>query len=167
METLRHVTEGKQHPAVEAFQNDRCGPRATRGLLEVCLNFMLYYVKMEIRVAVLVEAVHCSPKCSFCSCSLAFGFSAGGLLFPYYIGVISGLDDLGITASGKTNIAGASAGSLIAGCYHAGIPIKGIMEATMELVAMVRPVIRTCETLATSRLNNLHENHVHAHESRG
>ena len=69
--------------------------------------------------------------------------------------MISGLDDLGITASGKTNIAGASAGSLIAGCYHAGIPIKGIMEATMELVAMVRPALRTWGKLATFMLNNV------------
>ena len=27
---------------------------------------------------------------------LAFGFSAGGLLFPYYIGVIEQLEDLGV-----------------------------------------------------------------------
>lgn len=72
-----------------------------------------------------------------CSCSLAFGFSAGGLLFPYYIGIMSGLDDLGITRAGGTHLAGASAGSLIAGCYHAGIPVSGIMDATMELIAMV------------------------------
>ena len=28
--------------------------------------------------------------------SLGFGFSAGGLLYPYYIGVVQGLDELGI-----------------------------------------------------------------------
>ena len=27
---------------------------------------------------------------------LAFGFSAGGLLFPYYIGVVEQLEDLGV-----------------------------------------------------------------------
>lgn len=76
-------------------------------------------------------------------CSLAFGFSAGGLLFPYYIGIMSALDDLGISAVGQMHLAGASAGSLIAGCYHAGIPVSGIMEATMELIAMVRLVMAT------------------------
>jgi hypothetical protein len=83
-------------------------------------------------------------------CSLAFGFSAGGLLFPYYIGIISGLDDLSITSPGKTNIAGASAGSLIAGCYHAGIPVSGIMEATMELITMVCTAIDSCIMLLCS-----------------
>ena len=32
--------------------------------------------------------------------ALGFGFSAGGLLFPYYIGVMYGLHDLGVMTGG-------------------------------------------------------------------
>lgn len=47
---------------------------------------------------------------------LAFGFSAGGLLFPYFIGITSAFRDKGIILQDSTNlrIAGASAGSLVA-----------------------------------------------------
>lgn len=59
-------------------------------------------------------------------------------MFPYYIGIVSGLHDLGIISPGTTQLSGASAGSLIAGCYNAGIPADKIMDATMELVFLVR-----------------------------
>eukprot|EP00892_Ulva_mutabilis_P006036 jgi/Ulvmu1/3804/UM018_0014.1 len=92
LETLQHVANGKEHPAVVAFRNER----------------------------------------------LALGFSAGGLMFPYYIGIISSLSDLGIIQQSKTPIAGASAGSLIAACFHAGLPPGSLMEATLELAAALR-----------------------------
>lgn len=53
-------------------------------------------------------------------CSLGLGFSAGGLLLPYYIGVVQGLHELNIITP-RTQIAGASAGSLIAAGYNAGM----------------------------------------------
>ena len=34
--------------------------------------------------------------------SLGFGFSAGGMLFPYYIGVVEALEELGILTGKKT-----------------------------------------------------------------
>jgi predicted acylesterase/phospholipase RssA len=64
--------------------------------------------------------------------ALGFGFSAGGLLFSYYIGVIFGLHDLGIVTR-DTKLAGASAGSLIAACYHSGLPEDLITKACFTL----------------------------------
>lgn len=64
--------------------------------------------------------------------ALGFGFSAGGLLFSYYIGVVYGLHDLGIVTR-ETKLAGASAGSLIAACYHSGLPEDLVTEACFTL----------------------------------
>mmetsp|Transcript_6088 Transcript_6088/g.17432 ORF Transcript_6088/g.17432 Transcript_6088/m.17432 type:complete len:512 (+) Transcript_6088:157-1692(+) len=63
---------------------------------------------------------------------LSFGFSAGGLLFSYYIGVVFALHDLGIITR-ETKIGGASAGSLIAACYHSGLSQELITSACFEL----------------------------------
>ena len=50
---------------------------------------------------------------------LSFGFSAGGLLFPYFIGVIKGLTERNVLGGeNQIEIAGASAGSLVAACYY-------------------------------------------------
>lgn len=59
-------------------------------------------------------------------------------MFPYYIGIISSLSDLGIIQQSKTPLAGASAGSLIAACFHAGLPAAELMDATLELAASLR-----------------------------
>lgn len=59
-------------------------------------------------------------------------------MFPYYIGIISSLSDLGIIKQSKTPLAGASAGSLIGACFHAGLPAAQLMEATLELAASLR-----------------------------
>lgn len=69
--------------------------------------------------------------------SLGFGFSAGGMLFPYYIGVVEALEELGIITE-NTKLGGASAGSLIAACYHSGIGTKAATEACMTLAAELR-----------------------------
>jgi hypothetical protein len=47
------------------------------------------------------------------------GFSAGGLLFPYYVGVTEGLADAGVLDD-STQLAGASAGALIAAAVAPG-----------------------------------------------
>lgn len=64
--------------------------------------------------------------------SLSFGFSAGGLLFSYYIGVVFGLHDLGVITR-DTQIGGSSAGSLIAACYHSGLPQDVIIANCAKL----------------------------------
>lgn len=69
--------------------------------------------------------------------SLGFGFSAGGMLFPYYIGVVEALEELGIMTE-DTKIGGASAGSLIAACYHSGIGTKAATDACLLLAAELR-----------------------------
>lgn len=69
---------------------------------------------------------------------LGFGFSAGGLLFPYFVGVVSSLASAGIVTPSVTPLAGASAGSLIAGCFHAGLSKDKIMAACLELAFDLR-----------------------------
>lgn len=63
---------------------------------------------------------------------LSFGFSAGGLLFPYFLGVISELEELGIVTE-STHLAGASAGSLIVACHRSGLDRNTILNACLEL----------------------------------
>jgi hypothetical protein len=73
--------------------------------------------------------------------TLGFGFSAGGLLFPYYVGVVKALHDLGILGP-NVPVAGASAGSLIAACYKSGLHADDILAATLLLA-------RDCRTGGT------------------
>ena len=68
---------------------------------------------------------------------IGFGFSAGGLLFPYYVGLVSGLMDQGVMVD-STKVAGASAGSLIAALSKSGVSEDVLVEATLELAANLR-----------------------------
>ncbi len=52
--------------------------------------------------------------------------------FPYYIGVVGKLTSLRIMTP-ETPVAGASAGSLIAACHHAGLTEKQVTEACWVL----------------------------------
>eukprot|EP00210_Caulerpa_lentillifera_P008685 g8284.t1 len=63
---------------------------------------------------------------------IGFGFSAGGLLFPYFIGVASCLNDHGILTR-DTKMAGSSAGSLISAFYHAGMSPEELMEGCLRV----------------------------------
>lgn len=74
---------------------------------------------------------------AFLNDSLSFGFSAGGLLFSYYIGVVFGLHDLGVITR-DTRLGGASAGSLIAACYHSGLPQEVIIANCARLATDCR-----------------------------
>mmetsp|Transcript_45584 Transcript_45584/g.87167 ORF Transcript_45584/g.87167 Transcript_45584/m.87167 type:complete len:396 (+) Transcript_45584:399-1586(+) len=65
--------------------------------------------------------------------SVGFGFSAGGMLFPYYIGVVEMLEQLGHIKRG-TPMAGSSAGALIVAAFNAGVPLSVIARQTMELM---------------------------------
>ena len=61
--------------------------------------------------------------------ALSLGFSAGGLLFPYYVGVLKQLRDDGIVDD-RNRIAGASAGSLAAAVFHCGLTSEEVIEST-------------------------------------
>ncbi len=69
--------------------------------------------------------------------STSLPFPAGGLLFPYMLGVCSQLQELGILTE-ATPVAGASAGSIVAVCSKSGLSTQLLTEALMDL-AVVRP----------------------------
>lgn len=60
--------------------------------------------------------------------TLGVGFSAGGLLFPYYCGVSAELIESNVIRD-HTPIAGASAGSLIAACTRSGLTMGEVLDA--------------------------------------
>jgi Patatin-like phospholipase len=80
----------------------------------------------------MVAAETACVRSAFLAGSLAFGFSAGGLLFPYYLGVAEALQDAGVLRE-ETPVAGASAGSLIAACLKSGLPLHEITTAMFDL----------------------------------
>ena len=88
-----------------------------------------------------------SPSASLLACaakgSQQLGKQLSDLLFPrrfpYYIGVVGKLTSLRIMTP-KTPVAGASAGSLIAACHHAGLTEKQV----------------TCQCILTQSDNNCH-----------
>jgi hypothetical protein len=59
-------------------------------------------------------------------------YAAGGLLFPYYVGVVHQLRCLGVLTD-ATPVAGASAGSLIATCSKMGLSHSQLVESTLRL----------------------------------
>jgi predicted acylesterase/phospholipase RssA len=69
--------------------------------------------------------------------SVGVGFSAGGLLFPYYVGVSEALRSAGVLTD-ATHVAGASAGSLIAAAIVARVPTPVLLDALHELSAELR-----------------------------
>lgn len=66
--------------------------------------------------------------------NLSFGFSAGGCLFGYYLGVSGALMDAGIINPSTTKLGGASAGSLIAACVGSGMSLEQVTEQTLRLM---------------------------------
>ena len=73
--------------------------------------------------------------------SLGFGFSGGGFLFPYFIGVADALVTFGVIGP-TTPVAGASAGSLIAAAVAAGIPTGRLVQAMLDLAHRCREIGR-------------------------
>lgn len=69
--------------------------------------------------------------------TLSFGFSAGGCLFPYFIGVSGSLIDKGVLKD-ETPIAGSSAGALVAATIKSGMPLDQITEQCMKLMHDLR-----------------------------
>lgn len=68
---------------------------------------------------------------------LAFGFAAGGLLFPCYLGATAELQAAGVLRE-ETSVAGASAGSIIAVCLKSGLSLEAITAVMFDLVADCR-----------------------------
>jgi hypothetical protein len=68
---------------------------------------------------------------------LGVGFSAGGLLFPYYVGVVEALRDAQLLTD-DTQLAGASAGSLIAAVVATKMDLSDVMEVLRTFSADLR-----------------------------
>ncbi|KAF8064606.1 HEBP2 [Scenedesmus sp. PABB004] len=68
---------------------------------------------------------------AFINGSLGFAFSAGGLVFPYYVGLVSRLVDAGVL-SRPSQLAGSSAGSLIAASFNAGLDMATVERSMIE-----------------------------------
>ncbi|GAB4816375.1 hypothetical protein N2152v2_003421 [Parachlorella kessleri] len=68
---------------------------------------------------------------------LSFGFSGGGTLYPYYIGVVGALRDGGVLAD-WTKVGGASAGSLIAAVHQCGMELDFVVEQCMRFMHELR-----------------------------
>lgn len=69
--------------------------------------------------------------------TLSFGFSAGGCLFPYFIGVASALRDANILTD-TTQLAGASAGSLVSACIKSGMTLDQITDLCLKMMHDLR-----------------------------
>lgn len=69
--------------------------------------------------------------------TLSFGFSAGGCLFPYYIGCAGALMDGGVLTD-RVKLGGASAGSLLAACIKSGMPLDDVVEQNLRLMGDLR-----------------------------
>lgn len=68
---------------------------------------------------------------------LGFAFSGGGFLAPYHIGVADSLERCGVLKR-DSPLGGASAGSLVAATFRAGMPIESMMSEFLVLAADLR-----------------------------
>lgn len=69
---------------------------------------------------------------------LGYGFSAGGFLYPYHLGVLWELKEMGVLRD-KALLAGASAGSLAVAVYNCGIDVP---DATAHLLDFAKEMRR-------------------------
>ena len=60
---------------------------------------------------------------------LGFSFSGGGFLLPYFVGVVKALQSLGLMGP-TTQVAGSSAGSLIAASVSSGVHMDTVSSTT-------------------------------------
>ncbi|KAG2433513.1 hypothetical protein HYH02_012631 [Chlamydomonas schloesseri] len=70
--------------------------------------------------------------------TLGFGFSAGGFLYPYHLGVLWELHELNILKDYKVQMAGASAGSLAVATYNCGLEPEKATQALHEFAENCR-----------------------------
>eukprot|EP00193_Tetraselmis_chui_P019547 CAMPEP_0177775074 /NCGR_PEP_ID=MMETSP0491_2-20121128/13883_1 /TAXON_ID=63592 /ORGANISM="Tetraselmis chuii, Strain PLY429" /LENGTH=322 /DNA_ID=CAMNT_0019293569 /DNA_START=50 /DNA_END=1018 /DNA_ORIENTATION=+ len=71
-------------------------------------------------------------ECLQAAHELGFGFSAGGMLFPYLIGVVKQLNEEGVMTD-RTKVAGSSAGAIVAVSSASGHSMDYVLEACLEL----------------------------------
>ncbi|KAF5841827.1 hypothetical protein DUNSADRAFT_10890 [Dunaliella salina] len=74
---------------------------------------------------------------AFLQDSLAFAFSGGGFFFPYSLGCVIQLADLGLLTD-RTPLAGASCGAIIVACVNAGLDLHGLVPQLLEFAADCR-----------------------------
>lgn len=75
---------------------------------------------------------------AFNSGKLAYGFSGGGFLLPYYCGMLPTLQGMGLVKPGVTHVAGSSAGSLVAAAVSAGVPAQEVLAGLQDSAAYCR-----------------------------
>ncbi|GFH32818.1 patatin [Haematococcus lacustris] len=63
--------------------------------------------------------------------TLGFAFSGGGFFFPYHLGCVIQLKDMGILDQ-RTPLAGASCGSIIASCVNAGLDLHALVGELLQ-----------------------------------
>lgn len=68
---------------------------------------------------------------AFRSGKLGFGFSGGGFLFPWHLGVVTELQDAGIITK-DTQLSGASCGSIIVACVHSGLNLHSLVKELLS-----------------------------------
>jgi hypothetical protein len=68
---------------------------------------------------------------AFRSGSLGFGFSGGGFLFPWHLGVVTELQDAGVITK-DTQISGASCGAIIVACVHSGLNLHSLVDELLS-----------------------------------
>ena len=68
---------------------------------------------------------------AFRSGLLGFGFSGGGFLFPWHLGVVTELQDAGIITT-KTPLSGASCGAIIVSCVHSRLNLHSLVKELMS-----------------------------------
>ncbi|KAF5828033.1 acyl transferase/acyl hydrolase/lysophospholipase [Dunaliella salina] len=78
---------------------------------------------------------------------LFFSFSGGGFLMPYFLGVVEVLKNLGIIKPGVTQVAGSSAGSLVAVGVSCGLDNDLLFECLLNAG-------KDCELGVKGRLGN-------------
>ncbi|GLC38910.1 hypothetical protein PLESTM_000795000 [Pleodorina starrii] len=89
--------------------------------------------------------------------TLGFGFSAGGFLYPYHLGILWELHELNILKDYKVQMAGASAGSLAVATYNCGLDPEKATQALHEFA-------ENCRTKGTRyRLGGLLRDFLHAY----
>jgi hypothetical protein len=82
----------------------------------------------------------------------------------YYLGVAQQLQELGILQD-STQLAGASAGSLIVACIKSGLPFDTIQAACFELARCVTvAVCLACGSCSVSHGSNLAWQRTHMHK---
>lgn len=75
--------------------------------------------------------------------SLGFSFSGGGFFFPYHLGIVIQLSDMGIITP-ATPLAGASCGSIIVSCVNAGLDLHGLVPQLLEFASDCRSDSHLC-----------------------